>query len=393
MVTRTPIEELARNFHHRDPEVLADPWPVYERLRNECPVAHSERYGGFWVLSRYADVVAAAQDTDAFSSAQGVVIPSMCLKLPLIPFEIDPPRHTEFRRLLMRRFSPQNVEQLEPFTIAEANRLIDGFAEAGCCDLINDYALPLTSAVFGKLLSLPISDRMKIARWTNCIMERVADPAGAAVAIDNLLAYLEDLIARRHKEPKDDILGILMSSEVEGRPITHEELLAMCFTFVLAGLETTIVAMGGSLLHLSHHPEMRARLLADDKLFATFVEEFLRMEPPAHAHVRTLRQDVELHGQKLQAGEQVMLLWAAANRDEDRFDCPVKFQEDRRPNRHLSFGVGRHRCIGSHLASMEIRVATTCLARRFPEYHVPDDSQVSNFETARGPRALPVKLS
>lgn len=393
MTIDLPIEEVAKRFHHQDGEVQADPWPVYKRLRNECPLAHSDRYGGFWVLSRYEDIQAAAQDTRTFSSAGGVVIPPIGVRVPLIPFELDPPRHTEFKRLLMRRFSPEEIEKLEPFAVTEADRLIDQLAAAGRCDLVNDYAFPLTSAVFGQLLSLPIPDRMRVGRWTNRIMERAARPEDAAQAVKELLAYLDDHIARRKGAPGDDILDILMTSEIEGQRVTHQELLGMCFTLVLAGLETTVIAMGGSLLYLARNSHLRARLLGNEILFKPFVEEFLRMEPPAQAHIRTLTRDIELQGQRLKAGERVMLLWAAANRDEIKFEDPDTFQADRHPNRHLTFGIGRHRCIGSNLASMEIRVAVTCMLRRFPDYRIEDESQVSSFDSARGPRTLPVTLS
>jgi cytochrome P450 len=207
-----------------------------------------------------------------------------------------------------------------------------------------------------------------------------------------LRGYLDRLIRARRTDPGEDILGVLLSAEIDGRSLTHEEVLSLCFTFVLAGLETTIIAMGASMLYLAGNPALKARFQGNDELLELAVEEFLRFEPPAQAHTRTLTTDVEIRGQRLRAGERVMLLWAAANRDPAQFAEPDRFVPDRHPNRHFTFGAGPHRCIGGDLARMEIKVALRHLLDRFPEYYVPDETQVMSFKPARGPRALPVVL-
>jgi cytochrome P450 len=389
-----PIQQLAAQFHHQDPAILADPWPLFERLRTECPVAHSEKFGGFWILSRYDDILAAARDTETFSSAQGVTVPPMGFGLPLLPFEIDPPRHTAYRRLLMKRFAAPAVAALEPFASAEADRLLDRLSPTEQVDLVNDYALPLTSAVFGQLLTLPVEDRTTLAHWTNRIMERVSNPEAAMEAMASLRGYLEALIRSRREQPGDDILGILLTTELlEGRKLTDDEVLSLCFTFVLAGLETTIIAMGAAMLYLARHPDLKARFAGDERLLELAVEEFLRIEPPAHAHARTVTADIELHGQTLKAGDRVVFLWGAANHDPAQFAEPERFIPDRHPNRHFTFGAGPHRCIGADLARMEIQVALRHLLRRYPDYVVAEGVEIPSFKPARAPRVLPVVLS
>jgi cytochrome P450 len=284
------------------------------------------------------------------------------------------------------------VATLEPFASGEADRLLDQVEATGRADLVNDYALPLTAAVFGQLLTLPDQDRSTLAHWTNRIMERVAHPEAAVAAIRALKGYLDDLIRARRADPGDDILAVLLTSEIEGRALSHEEILSLCFTFVLAGLETTIIAMGAAMLYLARHPELKARFQANDDLLELAVEEFLRFEPPAMAHARTVASNVEMHGQELRAGDRVLLLWGAANRDPAQFAEPDRFIPDRHPNRHFTFGAGPHRCIGADLARMEIKVALRHLLRRFPDYYVPEGAEVVSFTPARGPRALPVAL-
>jgi cytochrome P450 len=387
-----PISELASGFHYADPETLRNPWPLYHRFRTECPVAHSDQFDGFWILSRYDDILAAARDTGTFSSARGVTIPPLNLGLPLLPFESDPPQHTGYRRLLMKRFAAPAVAALEPFASREADRLLDQLAPIGAGDLMNDYAVPLTAAVFGQLLTLPEADRRSVAHWTNEIMERVAHPEAAAAAIGALRDFLATLIQARRVRPEDDILGVLLRAEIAGQSLSDDEVLSLCFTFVLAGLETTIIAMGAAMLYLARHPDLKARFQADDALLEPAVEEFLRLEPPAQAHARTLAADVELHGRTLRAGERVILLWASANRDAGQFPDPNRFVPDRHPNRHFTFGAGPHRCIGADLARMEIRVAIRQLLRRFPGYHLAEGVEVPSYKPARGPRILPVVL-
>jgi cytochrome P450 len=378
-------------FHHHDPAVLADPWPLYERMRQHCPVAHSDRYGGFWILSRYADIRAAARDPEVFSSARGVVIPSIPSPVPLIPFEVDPPLHAEYRRLELRRLAPAAVARLEPMVREVARGLIDTIHQRGEGDLVVDFALPYTSTIFCRLMGVPDADRPPIVAWTGQILERASSPERAQEAVTAFYAFLDTFLALRRAVPADDLATEFLAARIEGRPLTADELRSICFTLLVAALETTILALGTSLRAIAEQPSLRRQLIERPELIPGAVEEFLRLDGPVQGHVRTLTRDVCLHGETLRSGDKVLLLWASANRDPASFANPDTFWAGRHPNRHFSFGVGPHRCVGAPLAQLELVVAVREILATMPGYTPAAVPEV--YPTARGVRRLPVQTA
>jgi cytochrome P450 len=381
-VTSTPDTNI--DFDHTDPEFFRNPLPTYRDLHATCPVARSSKFGGFWVLSKYADVVEAARDTETFSSAEGISIPKVGSLIPLVPIEADPPLHTEFRRTLQHEFSRGRMEKLEPSIRKLTNELIDGFIDRGAADLAVELATPLPSIVLAELLGLPREDwatfRGHVAGLvaTSKVGDVEANTETSVAFAMHFMAALED----RRQHPRDDMLTRIVNSTVQGRPVGPEEALGLTLVTVIAGHETTVGGIGSMLLHVGTTPAAKARLLPDPSLIPRAVEETVRMEAPIQGAARTVLRPAHIRGRTFEPGERVWLLYAAGNRDTEAFVDPDTFDLDRKPNRHLGFGEGVHRCVGAPLAQIEMRIVLEEVLRRMPKLRIPDLSAV-RFEGAQ----------
>ena len=381
-MTSTPDTNI--DFDHTDPEFFQSPYQTFQDLHRTCPVARSSKFGGFWVLSKYDDVVEAARDTTTFSSAEGISIPKVGSLIPLVPIEADPPLHTEFRRTLQHEFSRGRMARLEPSIRTLTNELIDGFIDRGHADLAVELATPLPSIVLAELLGLERSEwatfRTQVADLV--ATSRIGDTeANTKTSIEFAMHFMQALDDRR-QNPRDDMLTRIVQSTVGDRPVKPEEALGLTLVTVIAGHETTVGGIGSMLMHVGTNPQLKARLLADASLIPRAVEETVRMEAPIQGAARTVTRPTCIRGRSFDPGDRVWLLYAAGNRDADTFAEPDGFDLDRRPNRHLGFGEGVHRCVGAPLARIEMRIVLEEVLRRMPGLRIPDPSAV-RFEGAQ----------
>lgn len=384
-------------FDHHTPPFVRDPYSIYADLRANCPVAYTESHDGFWILSRYEDVRRALLDWQTFTSSVPGTIALPHSKAgrtqPVIPLEIDPPLHTEYRSILAKHFARPAVDRLEPQVKAIANDLIDQFISRGECDLVQEYSLPLVSGALAIFLGLPLGDTVLWLEWAQAIFaDRVTHPEAAQLAHRALERYVDDKISERKAQPRDDVLSALTQARIQGRALTDVELRGYGLELLLAGREATIDGLDNSLWYLAQHPDDRRRLIQDPTLVRPAVDEFLRMMSPIQLLGRIAARDVEIHGQHIHKGDSVSMTYASANRDEEVFSNAAECILDRRPNPHLAFGSGPHTCIGAHLARLDIRVGIGEILRRIPDFglSLTKPARLAPNGDARGFRSLPV---
>ncbi|MBW1885550.1 MAG: cytochrome P450 [Deltaproteobacteria bacterium] len=358
-----------------DPEVAACPQPVYRRMLAGCPVAKSAM-GGAPIISRYEDVSWALRHPEIFSSAMDLQI-ALGTERPMIPQQIDPPAQTKYRKILDPRFSKKRMMKLEPKVRADAGALIDRLIDDGECEFNRAFAIPFPCNAFLHLMGLPSEELEHFLRMKDGIIRpqtQTDDPEKVQeVRIEtgkNIYAYFEDLIAERRKDPRDDLITYFTTAEIEGEKLTHNEILDICFLFLLGGLDTVTATLGCNIAYLAENPEQRRRLVENEALLDGAVEELLRWETPVTGVPRVLKQDITVGGIELKEGELVSLSLGASNIDEGEFVDPEDVDFERERNRHLAFGGGAHRCLGSHLARMELRVALEEWHKRIPDYSV-----------------------
>jgi cytochrome P450 len=397
VLARPPVSDWATDFDHTDPGWVSDPYPVWEDLRERCPVAHSNRYGGVWLPTRHEDIAAIAYDTERFSS-QGVVVnegrPEIPAPIgPAPPITSDPPFHAIARRLLLPAFSPKVIERLEPSTRELCDSLLDEVVGLDGCDASAAYAQHIPVTVIANMLGFPLADAELFRRFVHLVLEDVAaDPEHRVEMSVEFDAYFDAQIEDHRQHPRDDLTSFLIDARVEGQPLSQEHIRGTMVLLLLAGIDTTWSAIGASLWHLAQHPEDRRRMAEQPELMPTAVEELLRAYAPV-TMARLVAEDTEFGGQQLHAGEWVLLPFPAANRDPAMFDGADDVVIDRAVNRHCSFGLGIHRCLGSNLARMELRVALEAWLARIPDFELADPGAVRwSAGQVRGPRALQLRF-
>jgi cytochrome P450 len=401
MTQTAPVGDWATDFDVMDPRYLADPFSIWDQLRQTCPIPHTNRRKSSWMPLRYEDVTAIAHDIEHFSSLKVAVIPGdededppdfdgPNLEYGLPPISADPPLHTWTRRLLLPWFSHKRVDGYIPLTRDLCRSLLDGFAASGGADAAADYAQQIPVRVIAHILGVPTDLSDTFTGWVRDVLEFADDAErrqrGAEGLLNFFLAHLEE---RRH-HPGDDLLSELLSTEVEGAPVDDGIILGMAALVLIAGVDTTWSAIGSSLWHLATHPDDRRRLVADPELMPTAIEEFLRAYAPV-TMAREGTEDVEYAGCPMKAGDKVLMNFPAANRDPEAFEHPDVVELDRAHNRHVAFGSGIHRCAGSNLARMELQVALEEWLARIPEFSLAEGKEISwAGGQVRGPRVLPV---
>ncbi len=353
------------------------PQPGYEELRTRCPVARTSVLDQV-VIARHEDVVRALRQPEIFSSRVDLKL-ALGTERPMIPQQIDPPEQTRYRRLLDPHFSRRKMQRLEPQIREQAGRLIDGFFSEGRCEFDQDFAVPLPCNAFLHLFGLP-GERMDFfLEIKDDIIRPHVRHAGAelprmkeirAEAGQRMYAYFEEAMDERMDAPSDDLLGALLSAEIDGEKLERSEILDICFLMLLAGLDTVTATLGCNLAYLAANPEQRRRIVESPALIPGAVEELLRWETPVTVVPRVLLQDVEIGGQQLEAGQMVTLLLGSANTDPEHFEDADVVDFERARNVHAAFGVGPHRCLGSHLARMELVVAMEEWHARIPDYRL-----------------------
>jgi cytochrome P450 len=399
---RARVSDWATDFDHTDPEWVADPYPIWDDLRATCPVAHTGRYGGTWMPVRHEDVAAVAYDTEHFTSRSVVVsevrpgpddLPAPIGLAP--PITSDPPFHPLARRLLLPAFSPKPIEALEPFTRELCVELLDATAGKPQIDAAVDYAQHIPLRVIVKMLGFPQEDADVFRRFIKMVLEDVdqsAEERQAIVDEGELDAYMDARIAEHLADPQDDLTSFLLDAELDGNKLEPDHVRGTMVLLMIAGIDTTWSAIGASLWHLAQNPSDRQRLAAKPELMATAVEEFLRAYAPV-TMARLVAKDFNFRGCDMKEGDWLLLPFPAANRDPEFFADADRVQIDRAENRHAAFGLGIHRCIGSNLARMELRVALEEWMKRYPDFELVDPTTVTwSAGQVRGPRTIPVRI-
>jgi cytochrome P450 len=361
-----------------DPDVSANPQPYYRRAQASGTVVAGTF--GPQVVRRSA-VEYALQHPEEFSSAMETV--ELGQSVPLIPLQVDPPDHRKYRRLLDPVFAPRQMNALEPDIARLVNERIDGFIDRGRCEFADELAVPLPSSVFLRLVGLPLSQldlflSMKdgILRPSGSDLDEIQ--ASQRVAARQIEEYFAEVVRERQKSPgnRDDVLSLFLSAEVEGQRLTVDEIVGICFLFILAGLDTVTDSLECFFAYLAQHPEQRRRIVEDPSLIPSTVEELLRWESPVTTVARTTTTDLELDGCPISKGSTVGISIGAANIDEEALPDAFTVDLGRNPNKHLAFGGGIHRCLGSHLARMELRIALREWHLRIPDYSLAPGAEL-----------------
>jgi cytochrome P450 len=365
------------SFDHHDPAFVEDPESVFGPIREQHALIHSDLYGGFWVITRYDDVTAAALDHESFTSAvvgTTIIPPSQPRDVPLLPIELDPPEHTHYRALVNALFAKPRIEALRPDLEALATRLLEPIAANGGGDVMAGFAHPMSLGSLARFMNRPEEDEARWFDWVERMFSNaLLDRADQAEAVHAAEAYIDALIDERKREPRDDFMGMLLTAEVDGHGLTDREVRQFGILMLLAGYETTSGAMGMSLLHLAQHPEQRAQLFGDTAgLTHTAVNELLRYVSPVQVFCRNAAHDVDFHGETIPSGDVVLLAYGSANHDPRAFQHPERCILDRHPNRHVAFGHGRHLCLGANLARLELAIMIERFAELFPDFRVDE---------------------
>lgn len=399
---RPPVTNWTTDFDHTDPEWVSDPFPIWDDLRATCPVAHTDRYGGTWLPVRHDDVAAIAYDTEHFTSRSVVVsevrpgpqdLPAPIGLAP--PITSDPPFHALARRLLLPAFAPKAVEALEPFTRELCRELLDATDGRDDIDAAVDYARHIPLRVIVRMLGFPQEDADIFRRFIRMVLEDVDMSAEERQTLEDdreLEHYIDARIAEHMAQPRDDLTSFLLDAEIDGQKLEPDHVRGTMVLLMIAGIDTTWSAIGASLWHLAQHPADRKRLAAEPDLMPTAMEELLRAYAPV-TMARMVSQDFEFGTCPMKEGDWVLLPFPAANRDPEVFPDADDVVLDRVENRHAAFGLGIHRCIGSNLARMELRVALEEWMKRYPEFELTDPSKVTwSAGQVRGPRTVPVRI-
>jgi cytochrome P450 len=388
------VTDWATDFDHTDPGWVSDPYPIWADLRERCPVAHSDRFGGAWLPTRYEDISAIAYDTEHFSS-QGVIVTNARPRVPAPvgpapPITSDPPFHQLARRMLLPAFAPKAMAEWEPATRALCRELLDALAGREVVDAAVDYAQHIPVVVIAHARPSEDGDcsRLRPPGGGRCPLPSEERSA----RFEPIKAYIDAAIEDHLTSPRDDLIGYLLAADIDGQRLSPRHVRGTIELLLVAGIDTTWSAIGASIWHFARVADDRHRLVDEPSLMPVAMEEMLRAFAPV-TMARLVAKETEMHGCPMKPGDWVLLPFPAGNRDPARFPDADQVVIDRAVNPHAAFGLGIHRCIGSNLARMELRVAVEEWFARFPDFELADPSAVTWAPgQARGPRTLPVRI-
>lgn len=396
------VTDWSRDFDHTDPTWVDDPYPIWDQLRRTCPVAHSDRYGGTWLPTTHDLVAEVAYDTEHFTSRSVVVsnlrptdedLPAPIGLSP--PITSDPPFHQIARRMLLPAFAPKRIESLTPFTREVCRDLLDGLGDRRELDAALDYARHIPVRVIVGMLGFPPEDADLFREFIAQVLENVdqsAEERNAVVNDGEMEAYINAQIEEHRAHPRDDLTSFLIDAEIDGNKLEEAHIRGTMILLMIAGIDTTWSAIGASLWHLARHPQDRKWMVGDPQIWDTALEELLRAYAPV-TMARLVKDDFDFHGYPMKRDDWVLVPFPSANRDPAQFPDPDTVKLDRVDNRHAAFGLGIHRCLGSNLARMELRVALEEWLGRYPDFELSDpDSVTWSGGQVRGPRTLPVRI-
>jgi cytochrome P450 len=406
MSDTAPVDDWSNDYDIFDEGYVNDPVPIWRDLRSGgCPIAHSDRWGGSYLPTRYADVQAMAKMVPELSSRDPLVVP-----LPEAmssdpnfqkyganspPISADPPEHSWTRRLLLPHFAPKAVEAHRQYTVELCHRLIDGFIEVGTADAAGDYAQQIPPRLIAHVLGIDESRVDEFTFWVRNVLEfGLTKPELRVQYREVIREFFRETVAERAEDPSGDDLvsALLRSTDPDGNPVDPEIVIGMCNLQLVAGIDTTWSSIGSALWHFATHADDRRRLAAEPELFPLAIEESLRFYSPV-TMARIVMEPVEYEGVSLEPGDKVLMNFPGANHDPEVFDRPDEFIIDRERNRHVAFGSGIHRCAGSNLARLEMDVALRTWFERIPEFEVSAPGEVTwAGGQVRGPRYVPVSF-
>jgi cytochrome P450 len=395
-----PVKDFTTDFDHVDDAWVADPYSIMADLREQCPIAHSDRYGGMWVPVLHKDVAAIANDTEHFTSRTVVINegrpgddapPAPIGVAP--PISSDPPFHELARRLLLPAFAPRPIAALEEYSRELCNNLLDAMGDDDIVNASLDYAQHIPVGLIAKMTGLPPEDGDLFRSFVHEVIEAVDLPAEERLArFEPIQEYIVGLIEEHRENPADDLITYLLNAEIAGNKLADEHVFGTILLMIVAGIDTTWSAIGSSIWHLANNPDDLARLVAHPELLPSAIEEFLRAYAPV-TMARLVKEDFEFEGCPMKQDDWILLSFPAANRDPEMFDRADEVLIDREANRHAAFGLGIHRCLGSNLARLEMTVALEEWLRRFPKFELVDPASVTFSQgQVRGPRSLPIRI-
>jgi cytochrome P450 len=398
-MARRPVVEFD-HFAHRS---LSESDEAWRDLRERCPVAWTEANGGHWIVTRYDEVATAFRDWETFSSARNhpsrssltIGEPPMPL---LVPEELDPPAWHPYRRILAELLSPKAVQRMRPRVVHWVTHHVDRIVAAGAGDLAHDLAVPVPAHVTMEWLGWPQDEWMEAAAVFHDMARHPWESpafAEAGLKFGWLAGRIREEVTERRERPRDDVMSTIAHHDVDGEVISVDDACAMVLLAIGGGVDTTTSLTSAALVHLGRHPDDRRRLLEDRSLLPAATEEFLRVYPPARTHARTVARDTVLGGCPMQAGDRVLLSEVSACHDEREFPDADRFVLDRSPNRHVAFGMGIHRCPGSHLARLEFTEMLTQVLDRMPGYVLDEEGTVEypNWSAIGGWGRIPVRVT
>ncbi len=392
------VADWATDFSHVEPEWAADPYPIQDELRQRCPIAHTGRFGGAWLPTRYGDVAAIAYDTERFSS-RSIILSNFRPPRDLAPIggsppiSSDPPFHHDARKLLLPAFTKAEIAKQEPATRRFCHSLIDAFDGQDVVDAARDYAQHIPMRVISDMLGFPPEDGPRFAVFVEDLLEGINLPPDERIErVSRLFDYLLEQVHEHLDNPREDLTTYLINAELYSQKLAPDHVVGTMALLLIAGIDTTWSAIGASLWHLAKNPDDRGRLVTEPELMPTAMEEFLRAYAPV-TMARLVKEDMHWHGVDMKADDWILLSFPAANRDPAQFDRAGEVVIDREVNRHAAFGLGIHRCVGSHLARMELRVALEVWLARIGDFTLADPSAVTwSAGQIRGPRRLPLRI-
>lgn len=396
-----PVTDWATDFDHAEPEYNANAHEIWTELRGTCPVAHTDRYEGAWLPVTHEHVSQIAYDTEHFTSRSVIVTTYRPFAEAPIgnapPISSDPPFHHDARRLLLPAFAPKAIEPWEKDIRELCRQLIrdmGGTATAGgVVDAAVQYAQHIPVSVIALMLGFPADDADLFRGFVHDVIEGInVEPEQRFAGFQRLAAYIEKQVLDHVENPRDDLTTFLLNAKIYDQPLSIDHVRGSIVLLLIAGIDTTWSAIGASLLHLATHPEDRRRLVAQPELIPTAIEEFLRAYAPV-TMARLVKEDVEIGGCPMKVDDWVLLPFPAANLDPAAFERADEVLIDRAENRHLAFGLGIHRCLGSNLARLELRVAVEEFLAAFPNFEIADSDAVTwSVGQIRGPRTVPVRI-
>lgn len=388
-------QRAERVFDHHDPAFVEERLERYGELRMACPVVHSPAHGGFWVLTRYAEVFEVARDEEHFSSAHGLLIPPGGSVGWLPPLQVDPPDLERFRRLLAPFLTPRALAPLEPDIRADIARCVDGFARTA--EVVEELASPVPARATMRLIGLDPDDWRVFADPLHRAAFAEPESADFRTARDEIVrfsAIIEAEVDARRSRPREDLISRLLTSRYAGVRTSRDDVVGLVRMLIFGGMDTVSAATSNIIALLAVRSDLRAALASDRSLIPRAVEEFLRYEAPIQGFARYVRADVDVAGQRLRRDERLWLTWGSANHDPAVFESPEDLQLDRFPNRHLTFGVGAHRCLGSSMARMILKYILDALVARVPDFHLAENGveQPATIGQILGKRAVRIQF-